>query len=131
MRFTLEEHGALNLVSSHATGAVRVGATTLERPFILSATSIDTGLAAAAPAELGMEQVEQVLAMQPQLVIVGATGGYPRVPAQVRAALLARGIGVESMELGAACRTYNLLVQEGRQAVALLFPQPAAGEKGA
>jgi uncharacterized protein len=78
-----------------------------------------------------MEQVAQVLALKPQLVIVGATGGYPLVPAQVRAALLARGIGVEAMELGAACRTYNLLVQEGREAVALLFPQPAVGEKGA
>jgi uncharacterized protein len=127
MRFTLEEQGSLNLVSSHAPGAVRVGQVTLERPFILAAASLDTGLAATVPAELGMDEVAQVLALQPQLVIVGASGGYPLVPAQVRAALLQRGIGIESMELGAACRTYNLLVQEGRSAVALLFPQPAAG----
>jgi uncharacterized protein len=39
----------------------------------------------------------------------------------VRAAFTARGIGLEAMELGAACRTYNVLVQEERRVAAALF----------
>jgi uncharacterized protein len=135
MRFTPEQPGNLSLISGHGAGTVRVGNTTLERPFILSNRGLDTRLAAAAAADLGAEQLEQVLALAPQLVIVGAAGGYPRVPAPWRATLLSRGIGVELMELGAACRTYNLLLQEGRVVVALFFPQAAAAsaaaEKGA
>ena len=40
--------------------------------------------------------------------------------------LMARRIGVETMDTAAACRTYNILAQEGRSvAVALLLEQPA------
>ena len=39
--------------------------------------------------------------------------------------LMARRIGVETMDTAAACRTYNILAQEGRSvAVALLLEQP-------
>jgi uncharacterized protein len=127
MRFTPEERGNLNLVTSHAPECVRVGAATFDRPFLIAPNALERELGATTPAELGGEHVQRLLALQPQLVIIGAAGGYPQVPAAVRAALLSRGIGVELMELGAACRTYNLVVQEGRAALALLFPLPAAG----
>jgi len=39
----------------------------------------------------------------------------------VRAVLAARGVGLEAMHLGAACRTYNVLVQEERRVAAALF----------
>ena len=40
--------------------------------------------------------------------------------------LIARRIGIETMDTAAACRTYNILAQEGRSvAVALLLEQPA------
>jgi len=39
----------------------------------------------------------------------------------VQHALLRRGIGVEVMDTGAACRTYNILVSEGRAVVAALL----------
>jgi uncharacterized protein len=42
------------------------------------------------------------------------------------AALAARRVGVETMDTPAACRTYNILAQEGRRvAVALLLGQAA------
>jgi uncharacterized protein len=40
---------------------------------------------------------------------------------QLLAAVMARGIGCEVMDTGAACRTYNVLVSEARRAVAALF----------
>ena len=48
---------------------------------------------------------------------------FPR-PAWLRP-LVDRGIGLETMDTAAACRTYNILAQEGRHvAVALLLEQP-------
>jgi uncharacterized protein len=37
------------------------------------------------------------------------------------AAVLGRGIGLEVMDTGAACRTYNILMSEGRRVVAALI----------
>ena len=54
------------------------------------------------------------------LLATGARAVFPR--AALRAEFGARAIGLEVMELGAACRTFNVLVSEGRRAVlAVLF----------
>jgi uncharacterized protein len=54
-------------------------------------------------------------------VIVG-TGNERLLPdIEIRAALGARAIGVEIMTTPAACRTFNVLLQEERRVVAALF----------
>jgi uncharacterized protein len=63
-----------------------------------------------------------VFAAQPELVIVGWGGGQTFLPAAQRQWFLTRRIGLEVMALGPACRTFNLLAQDGRRVVALLFP---------
>jgi uncharacterized protein len=50
------------------------------------------------------------------------TGPTQRFPAAgVRSAVTGRGVGFEVMDLGAACRTFNILVQEERKVAAALF----------
>jgi uncharacterized protein len=44
------------------------------------------------------------------------------VAATLRASLKARGIALEAMETGAACRTYNVLLAEDRHVAAALLP---------
>ncbi|HZK90318.1 MAG TPA: Mth938-like domain-containing protein [Stellaceae bacterium] len=57
-----------------------------------------------------------------ELILLGlGRRGAPVTPA-LRAALRSRGIGVEAMDTGAACRTYNLLVAEDRLVAAALLP---------
>jgi len=64
---------------------------------------------------------DAVLALGPELVIFGSGGRirFPR-PALLRA-LMARRIGFETMDTPAACRTYNVLLAEGRAVVAALL----------
>jgi uncharacterized protein len=76
--------------------------------------------------DLGAEHFAQLATVHAEIVIFGS-GSRIRFP---RAAwlqpLIARRIGVETMDTAAACRTYNILAQEGRDvAVALLLEQPA------
>ena len=40
--------------------------------------------------------------------------------------LIAQGIGLETMDTKAACRTYNILVAEGRQVACGILIEPAA-----
>jgi len=49
----------------------------------------------------------------------GPTQQFPS--AEIRAQLAQRGVGLEAMQLGAACRTFNVLVQEERRVAAALF----------
>jgi len=69
-----------------------------------------------------VEDFERLKALQPEILLLG-TGPRQRFPhPRLTAPLAAAGIGVEVMDLKAACRTYNILVAEERKvAAALLF----------
>ncbi len=50
-----------------------------------------------------------------ELIIVGQTQDYLEIPANIRRYLFEQRIGIETMNLGAACRTFNVLLSEDRQ----------------
>jgi uncharacterized protein len=62
--------------------------------------------------------LEPLLALEPELVLLGsgATQAFP--PPAAMAACLSRGIGLETMTNAAAARTFNVLASEGRRVVA-------------
>ena len=67
---------------------------------------------------LDVSHVDALLALQPELVILG-TGERQFFPAaDFMAGFLRKGIGIEVMDNAAAARTYNLLAGEGRRVVA-------------
>lgn len=73
-------------------------------------------------ANLSVDHFQRLAALQPELVVLG-TGQQQRFPAQpLVVPLYQQHIGLEVMTLAAACRTYNILLGEGRRvAAALLF----------
>lgn len=121
MKFTLDARTDLNLVRGYGPGGVRVGDRVVSEHFILAADALITEWDAPSATELSTDHLEPVFDLKPELVLLG-TGDTQRFPsARVREAFAARGIALEAMDLGAACRTYNILVQEERRVVALLF----------
>ncbi len=64
---------------------------------------------------------EPVLALAPELVIFGSGARLRFPPPGILRSLMARRIGVEVMDTAAACRTYNVLLAEGRSVVAALL----------
>ncbi|MCY4324813.1 MAG: Mth938-like domain-containing protein [Betaproteobacteria bacterium] len=56
----------------------------------------------------------------PELVILGTGARFCLAPREVAERLAKRGIGLESMDTAAACRTFNLLAYEGRRVLAVL-----------
>jgi len=64
------------------------------------------------------DQAEPILALKPDVVLLG-TGARQQFPSQaVLAAFLRRGVGVEVMDNAAAARTWDILAGEGRNVVA-------------
>lgn len=121
MKFTLDTSGRGNLIRAYASGAVHVGSRTLVRSCIVSAERIIEHWAPQDVARLTPEDFEPVLELQPEIVVLG-TGRVQRFPpAAVRGAFARRRVGLEAMDMGAACRTYNLLLQDQRRVVAALI----------
>jgi uncharacterized protein len=74
-------------------------------------------------AEVTLESLGAVLEAEPlvELLLLGAGPRPALVQRDLRAALRARGIVVEAMDTGAACRTYNVLLSEERHVAAALI----------
>lgn len=71
---------------------------------------------------LTAEHFEQLNAISPDVVILGTGTRQRFIHPRLTASLIARRIGVECMDNQAACRTYNILMTEGRKvALALIF----------
>jgi uncharacterized protein len=122
MKLVLDNEPGLNTVRRYAPGEIEVGAHRLRAPCLLSAQHIVSDWSARSVAELDSEALAAILALEPRILLLGSDALEPRPPAAWRRQLEARGIAVETMGLGAACRTYNVLVQEYRPVVAGLFP---------
>lgn len=77
------------------------------------------------PSKLTDADFEEILSCKPEVIILG-TGTQLRFPDNaLRGYFLNQGIGFEVMDTGAACRTYNILLSEGRNvAAAILLNQP-------
>ena len=71
--------------------------------------------------DLRESHFEAIAALAPELVIFGS-GARIRFPhPSLTRSLIARRIGIEPMDTAAACRTYNVLLAEGRAVVAALL----------
>ncbi|WP_271947701.1 Mth938-like domain-containing protein [Ruegeria faecimaris] len=62
------------------------------------------------------------LAGQVDVLFIGTGAELAHIPSDLRAALEDSGIGVEIMNSPSACRTYNILLSEGRRIALALLP---------
>ena len=68
---------------------------------------------------------EALVALEPELVIFGSGPRIRFAKPALQRALIERRIGIETMDTAAACRTYNVLLAEGRSVVAALLFETA------
>jgi uncharacterized protein len=121
MKFTLDSRTDINLIRAYSAGEVRINELVLRAPCIVTAQQVVSDWRARAIATLALEDLQQIFALQPDVVLLG-TGPKQIFPDRViRQEFARRKVGLEVMDLGAACRTYNILVQEERRVAAALF----------
>lgn len=71
--------------------------------------------------DLKAEHFQSVLSLNPEVVILGTGKKFIFPPQEKLMLLFQKRIGIESMDTGAACRTYTALISEGRKIVAALI----------
>ena len=116
MRLTEISYGSALAIESYGPGFFRVGTHVLRGACLI--TPWDAGPWG------GLVDTAAPLALigRIDVLLLGMGADLAPVPREFRAALEAAGIGVEPMNSPAACRTYNVLLGEGRRIAAALLP---------
>jgi uncharacterized protein len=122
MRLTLDSDPHINLVRSYDAGVIVIGEQRITRPCIVSPQRLLVDWTASAIADLSDAQLQPLWELGADIALLGAGERQEFAAARIRAAFRSRGMALECMSLGAACRTYNILASEARSVVAGLFP---------
>jgi uncharacterized protein len=121
MRIQLETGGQANLIRTYAVGQIVVNQDSYTRSLVVLPGQVVTDWPPQAFEELALAHLAALVMLRPELVILG-TGRRQHFPhAELLAPLVEAGIGWEVMDTGAACRTYNILMSEGRNVAAALL----------
>jgi uncharacterized protein len=119
MNLTEVTFDAARPFDGYGPGFFRVGGEIARGPLILHATAL-------APwGGYGDASALVALAGTVDVVLVGTGAEIAHVPADLRVAVEEAGLGLEVMNTPAACRTYNVLVGEGRRVAAAVLPVAA------
>jgi uncharacterized protein len=120
MKLTDETQAGTNVIRAYTPGEIRIGERPVRANCIVTADQV-LDWPVQSLATMTLADLEPILALEPEIVILGSgsTQQFPE-PALI-GAVLSRGIGCEVMNTGAACRTYNVLVSEDRRVAAALL----------
>jgi uncharacterized protein len=120
VQFTRETSDS-NIIRAWEPGRLRVGEAWIEGPAIVAPDTILTDWPVSDPNALTIEHLALAIELEPEIILLG-TGPDNIIPdVMLMAALAEHAIGLEIMSTPAACRTYNVLVHEGRHVAAALF----------
>jgi uncharacterized protein len=122
MRLSLDSDPRINLVRRYDAGVIVIGEQRITRACLVTPQELLLDWSASSISELSESDLEPLLARRTDIVLLGAGDGQQLPDSAVRALFRARGIALECMSLGAACRTYNILASEARSVLAGLFP---------
>lgn len=121
MKFHLDQRTGLNTFTGYGSGYVMINNVRHENNLAVLPEAIIENWTAAGFDRLAGGDFAQLLGHGPEIVLLG-TGTRIKFPKpELLRALIDAGIGVEIMDTPAACRTYNILMGEGRKVLAALI----------
>ncbi len=108
-------------IQSYAEGLVVINQQTHRRSLIVMPDRVITDWRPHSFEDLADEDFQYLADLEPEIVVLG-TGARQRFPSPaLYTPIMTRRIGFEIMDTAAACRTYNILMAEGRHIAAALM----------
>ena len=108
-------------INSYEQGSVVIGDERFVSSLIITPSIVINNWPPQTFTDIATHHLEQIIELKPELILLG-TGSkqhFPDTELLLSAAKL--NIGLEVMDTGAACRSYNILPQEGRNVAAALL----------
>lgn len=117
---TAEPHA----VQAYSETQVQINTVIYKQSFIVSKEEIISKLTIQNIQEIDETYLQLVLQFKPEVIIIGHEHNNKFLPTSIITQLAQQRIGIECMSIGAACRTYNVLLSEQRAVVAgFIFTQ--------
>ena len=120
MKLHLSRPEGRNQITSCGTGFVVVNGMRHARSLLVTPLELIADWPPSRGEPLASTHLHAALALQPEVVLLGTGARLHFPPAEVLRPLIEAGIGYEIMDTSAACRTYNILMAEGRRVLAAL-----------
>jgi uncharacterized protein len=122
MKFHLQDPGTHNLFTGYGAGYLLVNRVRYERSLVVTPERVIDDWKVEDFDTLSARHFEFLLDLKPEIVLLG-TGAALRFPPPALSRCLPQArIGLEIMDTSAACRTYNILMAEGRSVLAAVIP---------
>jgi uncharacterized protein len=121
MKLQSDPHLGANTITGYGDGYIEINKTPYHHAVLLSSDGAILKWPVTSFEQLLPSNFRQMADLKPELVLIG-TGKFQRFPQpEVLQTLIEQKIGFEVMDSKAACRTYNILVAEGRQVLLALI----------
>ena len=125
MKLQSDPHSGANTITGYGDGYIEINKIPYSHAVLLSSDGEIIEWAIKSFEDLSPADFTQMAALKPELIIIG-TGKRQRFPKpELLKTLIETKIGFEVMDSQAACRTYNILVGEGRQVLLALIVEAA------
>ena len=121
MKLQSDPHFGANTITGYGDGYVEINKTPYTHAVLLSSDGAISDWPVQSYEGLEATHFAQMVDLKPELILIG-TGIRQRFPKpELLKSLISAKIGFEIMDSQAACRTYNILVGEGRQVLLALI----------
>ena len=122
MKLHTTPSAGLNLFTAYGDDHVAVNHQKHEKSLIVMPEKLLENWSTATIDTVSEADMQQLLALDVEVILLGTGKRLRFPPPTLMRPFAASGVGLEIMDLQAACRTYNILATEGRKvAAALLF----------
>ena len=126
MKIEREQAEGRNMFTGYGAGYVEVNRTRHTTNVVVAADRLVTDWPLESIDRLAADHFAAILEMKPEIVLLGTGNAFVFPDPALLAPLRNARVGVEVMDTAAACRTYNILLGEGRNVVAALIVKLAA-----
>lgn len=125
MKLQSDPHSGANTITGYGDGYIEINKIPYSHAVLLSSDGEILEWAIKSFNDLSPADFTKMVSLKPELIIIG-TGKRQRFPKpELLKTLIEAKVGFEVMDSQAACRTYNILVGEGRQVLLALIVEAA------
>lgn len=122
MRFAEADESGGYLIQAYGPEGIRIAGRTFTRGLILTPARIIEDWGPERILDLDPGHLQPLIDLAPEVIVLGTGAAQVFPEPALWYLIMERRIGFEVMDTGAACRTYNILMAEGRRVAAGLLP---------
>lgn len=121
MKINLDAEQSGNAISAYAPGVIRIAEREFRQPCVITADAVHLDLLPASISEIDAEHCSALINLDIEIILLGSGAKQQFIDSSLMRSMAERGVALEIMDTGAACRSFNILLAESRSVAAALF----------